>query len=70
MARAAAPVRFNSAFGQLAVYRHESYLAGTYSGEDCEHVCLHRTMPGEVYLNPSSRCVSFWVPNGGQNSND
>ena len=56
------PVRFNSAFGQLAVYRAASYLAGRYSGEDCEHVCLHRTMPGEVYLNPSSRCVSFWVP--------
>ena len=59
------PVRFNSAFGQLAVYRSDAYLAGKYSGEDCEHVCLHRTMPGEVYLNPSSRCVSFWVPNNG-----
>ena len=64
------PMRFNSAFGQLAVYRSDAYLAGKYSGEDCEHVCLHRTMPGEVYLNPSSRCVSFWVPNGGQDSND
>ena len=56
------PLRFNSAFGQLAVYRSDAYLAMRYSGEDCEHVCAHRTMPGRLYLNPSSRCVSFWVP--------
>jgi hypothetical protein len=65
------PVRFNSAFGQLAVYRGDAYLAMRYSGEDCEHVMAHRTMPGAVYLNPGSRCVSFWVPkNGGQHSDD
>jgi hypothetical protein len=65
------PVRMNSAFGQLAIYRRDAYLAMRYSGEDCEHVCAHRTMPGEVYLNPSSRVVSFWVPNnGGQHSDD
>jgi hypothetical protein len=65
------PVRFNSAFGQFAVYERNAYLAMRYSGEDCEHVCGHRTMPGSVYLNPSSRCVSFWVPNnGGQHSGD
>lgn len=64
------PVRFNSAFGQLAVYRAENYLRGTYSGQDCEHVALHRTMGGAVFLNPSARCVSFWVPNGGQHSGD
>ncbi len=64
------PVRFNSAFGQLAVYRSENYLRGRYTGDDCEHVGLHRTMGGAVYLNPSSRCVSFWVPNGGQDSHD
>ena len=64
------PVRFNSAFGQLAVYRAENYLRGTYSGEDCEHVGLHRTMGGAVFLNPSARCVSFWVPNAGQHSGD
>ena len=56
------PVRFNSAFGQLAVYRAENYLRARYTGEDCEHVTAHRTMGGAVYLNPSSRCVSFWVP--------
>jgi hypothetical protein len=65
------PIQFNSAFGQLALYRAQSYLAMEYSGEDCEHVCAHRTMPGRLYLNPSSRCVSFWVPtHGGQHGGD
>jgi hypothetical protein len=74
------PVEFNSAFGQLCLYRTRRYLQGTYTGEDCEHVCLHRSIArnveideGDYYegpshtrfgLNPSSRCVSFWVPNG------
>jgi hypothetical protein len=72
------PVEFRSAFGQLAVYRARRYLAGAYRGEDCEHVLLHRSIEeaaaredGDYYsgpshtrlgLNPSSRCVSFWVP--------
>lgn len=65
------PIKFNSAFGQLAVYRASQFVAARYAGYDCEHVALHRTMQGDVYLNPSSRCVSFWVPNhGGQDSND
>lgn len=62
------PVRFNSAFGQLAVYRSENYLRARYAGEDCEHVTAHRTMGGSVFLNPSARCVSFWVPNAGQHN--
>jgi hypothetical protein len=64
------PVPMNSAFGQLAIYRRDAYLAMRYSGEDCEHVCAHRTMPGRLYLNPSSRCVSFWVPRDGQHRDD
>ena len=80
------PIEFNSAFGQLAVYRPERFLKGTYSGFDCEHVALHRSIAtaiededGDYYdgpsytrfgLNPSSRCTSFWVPNGGQHSDD
>ena len=72
------PVEFNSAFGQLAVYRGEAYLGGTYSGSDCEHVTFHRSIAertGDRFgLNPSSRCVSFWVPeevkSGGQHSGD
>jgi hypothetical protein len=76
------PVEFKSAFGQLCVYRALRYLQGTYSGEDCEHVMLHRSIEeaaenevGDYYdgpshtrmgLNPSSRCVSFWVPQHGR----
>lgn len=72
------PVEFYSAFGQLAVYRGYRYLQGRYSGEDCEHVCFHRSIAaaagnglGDYYagvshtrlaLNPSMRCVSFWIP--------
>jgi hypothetical protein len=59
------PVEFRSAFGQLAVYRGERFLQGRYSGEDCEHVMFHRSIAahgGRFGLNPSSRCVSFWVP--------
>lgn len=64
------PVKMNSAFGQLAVYRREGFLRGVYSGEDCEHVPLHRTMGGDLYLNPSMRCVSFWIPEGARMPND
>jgi hypothetical protein len=56
------PVPMNSAFGQLAVYARAPYLRGRYAGGDCEHVTFHRSVAGRVYLNPGSRCVSFWVP--------
>lgn len=58
------PVRMNSAFGQLAVYRTDSYLRGVYDGSDCEHVTFHKSMGGDFYLNPSMRCVSFWILGG------
>lgn len=65
------PVRFNSAFGQLAVYRWRDYVQGQYDGRDCEHVTFHRSLGRRVFLNPSSRCVSFWVPeHGGQHGDD
>ena len=57
------PVRMNSAFGQLAVYRAADYIAGQYKGGDCEHVPFHKSLGGDFYLNPSSRVVSFWIPN-------
>jgi hypothetical protein len=63
------PVKMNSAFGQLAVYREKNYLRGVYSGGDCEHVAFHRTMGGDLYLNPSMRCVSFWIPEGARMPN-
>lgn len=54
------PIRMNSAFGQLAVYRGRRFEAGRYSGGDCEHVPFHRTCGGPIYLNPTQRVVSFW----------
>lgn len=66
----APPVQVNSAFGQLAVYQADAYLRGRYSGETCEHVPFHKSIAehpdtrGRFGLNPSSRVVSFWVPNG------
>ena len=66
------PVEMNSAFGQLAVYRANAYLRGRYSGETCEHVPYHRSIAehpdtrGSFGLNPSSRVVSFWVPEHGR----
>jgi len=75
------PVEFNSAFGQLCVYRADQYLSGKYGGSDCEHVVLHRSIAEQARLwsdehyrlglNPSSRAVSFWVPtDGGQHGGD
>jgi hypothetical protein len=55
------PVKMNSCFGQLAVYRMGNYLAGQYRGGDCEHVHHWRTCGGDCYLNPSQRVVSFWI---------
>jgi hypothetical protein len=54
------PIQFNSAFGGLAVYRTEAFLAPGvhYAGGDCEHVSLHQTMRQAGYglwLNPSCR---------------
>jgi hypothetical protein len=66
----APPVHVNSAFGQLALYRADAYLRGVYTGETCEHCTLHKSIAehpetrGRFGLNPSSRVVSFWVPNG------
>lgn len=59
------PVPMRSAFGGLCIYRTQDYLAGTYSGEDCEHVTFHRTIAGHtgrtLYLNPTQRCVMQWL---------
>lgn len=54
------PIRMNSAFGQLAVYKGGRFAAGRYAGGDCEHVPFHRSCGGPIYLNPAQRVVSFW----------
>lgn len=60
------PVKVCSAFGGLAIYRTEAYLAGTYDGvNDCEHVPFHESIAKatgqHLYLNPSQRCVMHWM---------
>ena len=57
------PLAMNSAFGGLAVYWTEAFLAGGYSGEDCEHVGHHRRMQRagwQMWLNPGSRYIAVW----------
>ena len=61
----APPVPMNSAFGGLAVYRTEAFLAPgvAYAGGDCEHVALHKAMQEagyQLYLNPGSRYIAHW----------
>lgn len=45
----------NSCFGGLGIYRLNSLLSSRYSGEDCEHVPLHRRMRQQgfdrIYMN-------------------
>jgi len=71
-----AHIKVCSAFGGMAIYRTAAYLAGTYSGEDCEHVPFHRTMAlrtgKNLFLNPSMRTVMSWVESddGGEHGND
>ncbi len=62
------PVLLSSAFGGMAVYRTDDYLAGVYSGEeDCEHVTFHKSMAEatgrSLYMCPSMRCVMSWMNN-------
>ena len=60
------PVRCNSAFGGMAIYRPDAFFAGGYSGGDCEHVLHHRKIRDAtgmaMYLNPSQRLVMNWIP--------
>jgi hypothetical protein len=59
----APPCPMNSAFGGLAVYSTRAFLAGGYSGEDCEHVGHHRRMAEagyQMWLNPGCRYIAIW----------
>jgi hypothetical protein len=58
------PFPMNSAFGGLAVYQTKAFLAGGYSGEDCEHVPHHRRMREagyQMFLNPGCRYIAVWT---------
>jgi hypothetical protein len=57
------PIPMYSAFGGLCVYYTRAFLAGGYSGEDCEHVPHHRRMREagwQLFLNPGCRYIAFW----------
>lgn len=62
------PIRMNSAFGGLAVYRTEAFTAPGvhYAGGDCEHVALHKSMAAAGYglwLNPGCRYAAILPEN-------
>jgi hypothetical protein len=62
------PIRMNSAFGGLAVYRTEAFTAPGvhYAGGDCEHVALHKSMRQAGYglwLNPGCRYAAILPEN-------
>ena len=44
------PVRVQSAFGGIAIYKAAALYALHYEGHDCEHVCLHRGMQ-DVFMS-------------------
>lgn len=61
---ASEPIRMNSAFGGMAVYRGEAFLAPGvhYAGGDCEHVLMHHSMHRAgfgLWLNPGSRYAAI-----------
>jgi hypothetical protein len=59
------PIPVCSAFGGLAIYETQAYLAGTYDGSDCEHVPFHASIAERtglrLYLNPAMRSVMYWA---------
>lgn len=54
-----------SAFGGMAIYETEAYLAGVYHGRDCEHVPFHESIAQKtgksLYINPAMRTVMSWL---------
>jgi hypothetical protein len=60
------PSLVSSAFGGMAIYRTDAYLAGTYDGTtDCEHVPFHkgiaRATGQMLYVCPSMRTIVSWM---------
>jgi len=60
------PVLVSSAFGGMAVYRTDAYLAGIYDGtKDCEHVPYHESMTyatgQSLYVCPAMRTLVTWM---------
>jgi hypothetical protein len=56
--KGSAPIKINSGFGGMAIYKTKFYLIGNYSGVDCEHVTFHYDIVNKnskfnLFLNPS-----------------
>lgn len=47
------PHKLKSAFGGLAIYPCDVYAQGSYLGNDCEHVNLHKSIGLEGYIDPA-----------------
>lgn len=50
------PVKVNSCFGGLCIYKYGDIKGLRYDNSDCDHVTLHKQLKAkgkEVYLNPS-----------------
>lgn len=52
------PIKVNSAFGGIGIYKANQYFSVDYDGYDCEHVCFHKNLYNKYQtfrlgLNPS-----------------
>ena len=56
------PIKINSAFGGIGIYKTSFLYQVSYEGYDCEHVCLHKNLYStqsnfRLHLNPSQIMV-------------
>jgi hypothetical protein len=54
----AAPIKVNSVFGGICIYKTDKYLSGQYEDYDADHVTFHKSIdfknpPFNIYANPS-----------------
>lgn len=52
------PIKVNSGFGGMCIYKTSDIIQASYEGYDCEHVCLHKNLSTisdkfRLYINPS-----------------
>ena len=56
------PLKINSGFGGMCIYKIQDFLSAKYSGYDCEHVCYHKSIYSindqfGLYMNPSQLMI-------------
>jgi hypothetical protein len=56
------PIRVNSAFGGICIYKMKYFLSGEYDSYDNEHVCFHKSIcvknnDFNLYANPSQLMI-------------